>query len=98
MFSFLFNDCPYHINSTSGYNLYLNCIIKLNFFLFQAVVLEGKYWKRQTTVIKAEYRKWRKNSKSKTAGCLTYDTVSSDFLMIRKDTIKNKSFDYRVIY
>ncbi|XP_011192829.1 protein WBSCR14 homolog isoform X1 [Zeugodacus cucurbitae] len=47
----------------------------------QAVVLEGKYWKRQTTVIKAEYRKWRKNSKSKTAGCLTYDTKSEfDFL------------------
>ncbi|XP_054741747.1 protein WBSCR14 homolog isoform X1 [Anastrepha obliqua] len=47
----------------------------------QAVVLEGKYWKRQTTVIKAEYRKWRKNSKSRTAGCLTYDTKSEfDFL------------------
>ncbi|XP_067621902.1 MLX-interacting protein-like isoform X2 [Eurosta solidaginis] len=47
----------------------------------QAFVLEGKYWKRQTTVIKAEYRKWRKNSKSKAAGCLTYDTKSEfDFL------------------
>lgn len=26
----------------------------------QAVVLEGKYWKRQFDVIKAEYMKWRK--------------------------------------
>lgn len=72
----------------------LNCIIKVNIFLLQAVVLEGKYWKRQTTVIKAEYRKWRKNSKSKTAGCLTYDTVSSDLLMILKDNIMNSCLDY----
>lgn len=26
----------------------------------EAVVLEGKYWKRQFDVIKAEYMKWRK--------------------------------------
>lgn len=42
----------------------------------QTVVLEGKYWKRHAAVIKAEYRKWRKNYKSKAIGCLTYDSVS----------------------
>lgn len=26
----------------------------------ESVVLEGKYWKRQFDVIKAEYMKWRK--------------------------------------
>ncbi|KNC27288.1 hypothetical protein FF38_13292 [Lucilia cuprina] len=47
----------------------------------QSVVLEGKYWKRQLAVIKAEYRKWRRNYKSKVTGCLIYDTKSEfDFL------------------
>lgn len=27
-------------------------------------------------MIKAEYRKWRKNYRSKATGCLTYDSVS----------------------
>jgi len=43
-------------------------------------VLEGKYWKRHAAVIKAEYRKWRKNYKSKATGCLTYDSVSQSHL------------------
>ncbi|XP_059220881.1 protein WBSCR14 homolog [Stomoxys calcitrans] len=47
----------------------------------QSVVLEGKYWKRQLAVIKAEYRKWRRNFKSKATGCLMYDIKSElDFL------------------
>ncbi|KAL9926367.1 uncharacterized protein LOC119640378 isoform X2 [Glossina fuscipes] len=47
----------------------------------QSVVLEGKYWKRQMVVIKAEYRKWRRNFKSKVTGSLKYDTKSElDFL------------------
>ncbi|KAH8421171.1 hypothetical protein KR009_010294 [Drosophila setifemur] len=47
----------------------------------QTVVLEGKYWKRHSAVIKAEYRKWRKNYRSKATGCLTYDSKSElDFL------------------
>lgn len=29
------------------------------FTLFQAVVLEGKYWKRRMDVVTAEYKKWR---------------------------------------
>jgi len=27
--------------------------------LFQAVVLEGKYWKRKFNAVTAEYKKWR---------------------------------------
>ncbi|XP_073824412.1 MLX interacting protein mondo isoform X3 [Musca autumnalis] len=47
----------------------------------QSVVLEGKYWKRQLAVIKAEYRKWRRNYKSKVTGSLMYDVKSEfDFL------------------
>ncbi|XP_017048905.1 protein WBSCR14 homolog [Drosophila ficusphila] len=47
----------------------------------QTVVLEGKYWKRHSAVIKAEYRKWRRNYRSKATGCLTYDSKSElDFL------------------
>uniref|UniRef100_A0A1A9WHG3 BHLH domain-containing protein n=1 Tax=Glossina brevipalpis TaxID=37001 RepID=A0A1A9WHG3_9MUSC len=47
----------------------------------QSIVLEGKYWKRQMVVIKAEYRKWRRNFKSKVTGSLKYDRKSDlDFL------------------
>lgn len=43
----------------------------------QAVVLEGKYWKRQFDVIKAEYMKWRKFYRSKGLGnAAILDTVS----------------------
>ena len=43
----------------------------------EAVVLEGKYWKRQFDVIKAEYMKWRKFHRTRSLGnqCIL-DTVS----------------------
>lgn len=45
--------------------------------MLQAVVLEGKYWKRQCDVIKAEYMKWRKFYRSKGLGnAAILDTVS----------------------
>lgn len=46
----------------------------------EAVVLEGKYWKRQFDVIKAEYQKWRKFHRTRGAlganGQAILDTVS----------------------
>lgn len=43
----------------------------------EAVVLEGKYWKRQFDVIKAEYMKWRKFYRNRGLGNnAILDTVS----------------------
>lgn len=43
----------------------------------EAVVLEGKYWKRQFDVIKAEYMKWRKFYRTRGLGNSSImDTVS----------------------
>ncbi|XP_061398154.1 protein WBSCR14 homolog [Musca vetustissima] len=56
----------------------------------QSVVLEGKYWKRQLAVIKAEYRKWRRNYKSKVTGCLMYD-VKSEFDFLEWPYLNDKS-------
>lgn len=44
----------------------------------EAVVLEGKYWKRQFDVIKAEYMKWRKFYRNRGFGTnAILDTVES---------------------
>lgn len=44
----------------------------------EAVVLEGKYWKRQFDVIKAEYMKWRKFYRNRGLGTnAILDTVES---------------------
>ncbi|XP_055373958.1 carbohydrate-responsive element-binding protein [Condylostylus longicornis] len=45
----------------------------------QSVVLEGKYWKRHLDVIKAEYRKWRRNFISNAKGVLPCSDTLSDF-------------------
>lgn len=37
----------------------LNYKYKFNWLYFQAVVLEGKYWKRKFNAVTAEYKKWR---------------------------------------
>lgn len=43
----------------------------------ESVVLEGKYWKRQFDVIKAEYMKWRKFYRTRGLGTnAILDTVS----------------------
>jgi len=39
--------------------LFLVKNIQFNWFYFQAVVLEGKYWKRKFNAVTAEYKKWR---------------------------------------
>ncbi|XP_075151514.1 MLX interacting protein mondo [Haematobia irritans] len=56
----------------------------------QSVVLEGKYWKRQLAVIKAEYRKWRRNYKSKATGCLMYD-IKSEFDFLEWSPLNDKN-------
>lgn len=46
----------------------------------EAVVLEGKYWKRQFDVIKAEYMKWRKFHRNRGLGNQSImDTVEFNF-------------------
>ncbi|XP_031624205.1 MLX-interacting protein isoform X2 [Contarinia nasturtii] len=42
----------------------------------ESVVLEGKYWKRQFDVIKAEYMKWRKFYRNRGLANAILDTVS----------------------
>ena len=41
----------------------------------ESVVLEGKYWKRQFDVIKAEYMKWRKFYRNRGLANAILDTV-----------------------
>lgn len=36
--------------------------------MFQAVVLEGKYWKRKLNAVTAEYKKWRMYSHNQILG------------------------------
>ncbi|CAD7088024.1 unnamed protein product [Hermetia illucens] len=59
----------------------------------QTVVLEGKYWKRQLSVIQAEYRKWRRNFKSNAIGTLICDSKSefdfSELLFLNDPSLIN---------
>ena len=52
----------------------------LSIFLgFQAIILEGKYWKRNIEAVAAEYKRWRvfyKNQYSKS----TFEPFSFDFV------------------
>jgi hypothetical protein len=43
----------------------------------QAIILEGKYWKRKWKVITAEYKKWRRFNVNKALGSSITDTVST---------------------
>ncbi|KAK7087003.1 hypothetical protein SK128_007550 [Halocaridina rubra] len=45
----------------------------------EAIVLEGKYWKRQLDAVTAEYKKWRIYYKNKISGSNLTDTDSSFF-------------------
>lgn len=40
----------------------------------QAIVLEGKYWKRQLEAVTAEYKKWRIYYKNKISGRTTLES------------------------
>lgn len=43
----------------------------------QAIILEGKYWKRKWKVITAEYKKWRRYNVTRALGTSNIlDTVS----------------------
>ena len=43
------------------------------YIVFQAIVLEGKYWKRRLDTVTAEYKKWRKFFKSRMLRRLSMD-------------------------
>lgn len=46
-------------------------------FIFQAVVLEGKYWKRKLAAVTAEYKKWRLFYKHNSSGHAAKDSVET---------------------
>jgi len=51
--------------------------------VLQAVVLEGKYWKRKLATVTAEYKKWRMFYKNKIMGWTSKDgdnMVSVEFI------------------
>lgn len=52
----------------------------------ESVVLEGKYWKRQFDVIKAEYMKWRKFYRNRGLANAILDTVSNYLHFMQKFT------------
>ncbi|CAH8494463.1 unnamed protein product [Dicrocoelium dendriticum] len=42
----------------------------------EAIVMEGKYWKRSVSIVRSEYRLWRKFTKDRLAGSHGVQTVS----------------------
>lgn len=50
----------------------------------QAIILEGKYWKRKCKVITAEYKKWRRFNvnKEKESSLIISDTVSTSIFYL----------------
>jgi hypothetical protein len=55
------------------------------FVSLQAVVLEGKYWKRKLATVTAEYKKWRMFYKNKIMGWTSKegDNVVSDLKILK---------------
>ncbi|KAF2359852.1 hypothetical protein FHG87_009384 [Trinorchestia longiramus] len=51
----------------------------------QAIVMEGKYWKRHLDTVTAEYKKWRIYYKNKLNGCDTPPHLSTDELLASFD-------------
>lgn len=49
--------------------------------MLQAVVLEGKYWKRRPDAVASEYRKWRYHRERKVTSPLCIDVVMRVLLM-----------------
>lgn len=48
----------------------------------QAIILEGKYWKRKWKVITAEYKKWRRFNVNKAGASNILDTVSQNLHLL----------------
>lgn len=59
IYKFTYNFCIFHFF--------------LNEFFYQAVVLEGKYWKRKLAAVTAEYKKWRMFYRNKILGWTNKD-------------------------
>ncbi|XP_045617223.2 MLX-interacting protein isoform X2 [Procambarus clarkii] len=55
----------------------------------EAIVLEGKYWKRQLDAVTAEYKKWRIYYKNKMCGSSLLDNDSSIFDLEGMDFSRN---------
>nr|XP_053634728.1 carbohydrate-responsive element-binding protein-like [Cherax quadricarinatus] len=55
----------------------------------EAIVLEGKYWKRQLDAVTAEYKKWRIYHKNKMCGSNILDTDTSIFDLEGMDFTRN---------
>ena len=53
----------------------------------QAVVLEGKYWKRKLAAVTAEYKKWRMFYRNKILGWTNKDGTD----MVQNEIISNFS-------
>lgn len=71
MFSVFFDKKFVSGNDEAG-----NKLIDSREFIRQAIILEGKYWKRKWKVITAEYKKWRRFNVNKAFGSSNIDTVS----------------------
>lgn len=52
---------------------FLFVIIICTYIFYQAVVLEGKYWKRKLAAVTAEYKKWRMFYRNKILGWTNKD-------------------------
>lgn len=70
-------------NSLPDGNMIFKCqkTTTFGFYFFQAIVLEGKYWKRKLAAVTAEYKKWRMYYRNNALGHSKdpMDTVSAVF-------------------
>lgn len=55
--------------------------INLKNIFYQAVVLEGKYWKRKLAAVTAEYKKWRMFYRNKILGWTNKDGTEMVFYL-----------------
>lgn len=55
--------------------IYIGMCISYFFLHIQAIVLEGKYWKRRLDTVTKEYKSWRKFTKSHMAKKISSDVV-----------------------
>ncbi|XP_035779209.1 histone-lysine N-methyltransferase 2D-like isoform X2 [Anopheles albimanus] len=58
----------------------------------QAILLEGKYWKRKCNVIKAEYKKWRRFNVNKALGATNIVDTTSELDFLEWSPISNDLF------
>uniref|UniRef100_A0A3F2YYX3 BHLH domain-containing protein n=2 Tax=Anopheles gambiae TaxID=7165 RepID=A0A3F2YYX3_ANOGA len=58
----------------------------------QAILLEGKYWKRKCNVIKAEYKKWRRFNVNRALGATNIVDTTSELDFLEWSPISNDIF------